>query len=135
MQAHYHELYHSFQSERRVNVNDELADAELESIRRAKEKLNGSHEPPKFCNCPETLINGKRVAAPPGHCCEYSKARSALVSKAIQITNGRMGDLEGDSQHARAWTKYFVLVMETLSASLLKQSNGANESLMLLVEV
>jgi hypothetical protein len=131
MQEHYHQLYHSFTSERKVNVDSEMADAEIALCRaergRTNGESNGSNGSPRIiCDCPETLVNRKRLALHRPSDCSYSQSRRALVFEAVRITNQKMGDMQGDSQHGRAWTKYFVSVMETLSAPLLKQSGNGS---------
>jgi hypothetical protein len=116
-----------------INIDEVWADAELAAIKAQREKLNGSHEPPRFCECPETLVNGRRVsiATHPGgaHDCRYSQARSALTSEAARIATEKIGDLTDDSQHGYDWVRIFAKEMERLAAPLLRQSssNGTHE--------
>jgi hypothetical protein len=69
------------------------------------------------CCCDELIVNGKRVPPPPGHSCEYVRARSVLVPQAVKIAN----DCGTDDPYV--WTRAFVAAMDELSAPLLNGSN------------
>ena len=102
---------------RTFNADDELADREIEQCRweRMMKNGNGSH-PQRFCDCAELIVNGERIACPPGHSCEYVRARSALVLDAETAALEMPGD----------FTRNFVAVMDQLAASLLRQSSNGH---------
>jgi hypothetical protein len=84
---------------------------------------NGNGE----CECDELVIRGKRVPSPHGHCCEYVRARSALVAQAVKIADARVvtrAPSEDDGVSSAAWTKVFAKAVDDLSKPLL---NGANQ--------
>jgi hypothetical protein len=84
--------------------------------------VNGSNGEPKYCECDETLVHGVRVPAPPGHDCEYVRARSVLVTQALKIADARVPvtspHKDGGVSHS-AWMKAFVAAMDELSKPLL----------------
>jgi hypothetical protein len=79
------------------------------------------------CECDELLIRGKRVPPPPGHDCEYVRARSALVPQAVKIADEKVAtkspSQDGGSSYA-TWSKVFAMAMDELSAPLLRQSGN-----------
>ena len=74
------------------------------------------------CDCAETVIRGKRISPPPGHCCKYVRARGALVAQAVKIANERVAvrspQDDGGASHA-TWTKVFAETMDDLARPLL----------------
>jgi hypothetical protein len=77
----------------KFNVDDLLAEIELEQLAKAKRNGNGNgSDPERYCWCDELLVNGKRVPCPPHHDCSYVAARSALVYEAAKIATQRIGD-------------------------------------------
>jgi len=73
--------------------------------------VNGDGEE-NYCDC-ETLVHGLRIPIPPGHSCEYVRARNELIGEASRIAN----TLAGDDPYA--WTRRFVAEMDRLSKHLL----------------
>lgn len=112
----------------RRSRDDEIADGEIEACKREREQKNGVHplpvEPPRFCNCAELIINGKRFPIPPGHDCAYIKARAALVWQAVWLTTEKIGDPVGNALSGYRWTAEFVRQMDRLAMPLLLQSNN-----------
>jgi hypothetical protein len=56
--------YKTFRNRRPISLDDFLYETEREQIALAKAKANGTYVEPRFCDCPETLVNGERVACP-----------------------------------------------------------------------
>jgi hypothetical protein len=54
----------SIPSDKRVNWNDKLVDCELAAIAASRNKVNGAYKAPRYCSCPELLVNGRRIACP-----------------------------------------------------------------------
>ena len=118
---------HSPKLERRIDLDSWLFEGEMDRIAREREgeslKLNGngnhSHEQ-RFCDCPETVVRGKRVPCPPQHDCFYCRTRSGLVDQAARNANRRVavshGAKIGDA--ANQWTKVFASEMDRLSEQL-----------------
>ena len=85
---------HAPKSDHRTGLDDWLLDGELDRCAREREreslKLNGNghHSAQQgFCDCPECRIGGKRYAlhrVPTD--CNYSRARSSLVDRAVELT-------------------------------------------------
>ena len=103
--------------------DDWLLDRELEGCAKQNGDSAGAE---RFCECPETLVNGERIAVSRFHSCEYVRARSALVPQAVAVADARVvihpaSEDQGRSQ-AR-WVKCFAVDMEKLSRPLL---NGAS---------
>ena len=124
-----HPYWHAPQSTHRVCIDDELTNAELSAIAFAKLKANGNgSHPQRFCDCPETLLHGKRVPCPPQHDCSYCRARGTLVDQAARIASQRVtvgyGDKIGEA--ADRWTKVFASEMDRLAAPLLRQSSNGS---------
>jgi len=104
-----------------------LANAEIERCRWGRERLkqnsngsgNGNH-PPRFCDCPETLLHGKRVPCPPQHDCFYSRLRGGLVDQAARNASRRVSVGYGDKigEASNRWTKVFAAEMDRLAAQL-----------------
>lgn len=105
---------HSPRLERRISLDDWLADGELDRIAREREGANVKNtafKPP--CSCRECIgSDGQRHPVPVQHDCEYVAARSALVPEAERITNLIVGDgLNGDGYR---WTATFNAAMDEL---------------------
>jgi len=88
---------------------------------------NGQTDEPRFCDCAELFIRGKRQPMPRFHDCEYVKARNACLKEAETIANELSPcispSIDGGASHT-AWTIYFVEAVE----ALYRQSvNGADE--------
>jgi|SRR5882724_967853 len=119
------ELCKTLRAERRVNIDDQLANEEIERCRCERLKSNGSATPPElergFCHCAELIVNGKRQPRPKHHSCSYVAARSALVPQAEEIANRRvvicLASEDGGASQAR-WMKNYTRAMERLAASL-----------------
>jgi hypothetical protein len=105
--------------EKKQSVDDFLFEQELAQIAAERARANGgngSHEAPRFCWCRECeMSDGKRIAAPKFHSCEYVAARSALVFTAATLA-GATGATGND------FTRAFSREMERLSRSLLSNS-------------
>ena len=110
--------------ERKISLDDFLFECERLAIERREIIKNSNGDPleARFCDCPELLINGKRLPCPPHHDCDYVRKRSELVAIADQITSESVGNKLGIVSGYR-WTRRFVTEMEKLTAPLLK--NGA----------
>jgi hypothetical protein len=94
-------------------TDDELLDAELSRYYSQQSLRNGFDIPAKGpCDCAECLTGkGKRRASMPvDHNCSYSAARSALVGKAVLLTEKVIG------KHARArrFDATFTMAMDAL---------------------
>jgi hypothetical protein len=113
-----------------ANPDDVLCDAEIAACKAAREKKNGHHPTPaRYCDCDELLLRGRdggcrRLPCPPGHDCEYTRQRSALVEEAAALATKRIPFVALDSANAHKWTARFVQEMERLSRPLLRQSNN-----------
>jgi hypothetical protein len=82
-----------------------------------------------FCGCAETQIEGVSFPAPPGHDCEYVRARNALIPQAERIAGAKVMVLpasEDDGASTAEWTRAFSIAMDELSEPLLK---GAGQRL------
>lgn len=115
---------------RRVNLNDALSDAELSAIALAKLRSNGngSHPERVLCDCPESLINGRRVAVHRVTDCLYCRERSKLVESAATAATIRVGDPElGGKELGYKWTRVFTEVMQEFSEPLLQSNKGVGE--------
>ena len=105
--------------ERKISLDDFLFESERLAIER-REIINNSNGDPleaRFCDCPELLINGKRLPCPPHHDCDYVRKRSALVPEAERIAAETIGDTRGITNGFR-FTREFVKQMEKLAANL-----------------
>jgi len=111
--------YKTYRNRRPISLDDCLCDRELEQIARAK--ANRTYVEPRYCDCPETLVNGQRVPCPPCHNCEYARARSELVPIATERANEAAGNINGKG----SWVFYFAMEMERLAGPLL---NGYGNS-------
>jgi hypothetical protein len=110
----YHGQFRAFRPAR-VNIDDELSNGELASIKREREKYNGNGcHSERFCDCAELIVGGHRVACPPGHDCAYVRARSALVLEAETAALGMKGD----------FTRNFVAEMDRRAAPLLNEATS-----------
>jgi len=125
------ELCRTLRAQYRVNIDDRLADKEIEQCRIERLKTNGNGasvtpESERFCFCAELVVGGRRLPVPPKfHDCEYITKRSQLVPLAIERTNARVVLTTANSSR---WTREFNRNMDRLSASLLRSSNnGAGE--------
>jgi hypothetical protein len=87
-----------------VNIDDALAALDT------RQSVNGSREV-RYCDCAETLVNGKRVPAPAFHDCQYVRCRSALVKTAEKTANELVGTDNGGGH----WTRVFSDMMEELA--------------------
>jgi hypothetical protein len=105
---------------RHINIDDELTDAELAAIALAKTKSSNGNHPQRLCDCPETLLHGKRVPCAPQHDCFYCRTRSGLVDQAAKNASRRVtvgcGAKIGDA--ANQWTRLFASEMDRLSEQL-----------------
>jgi len=117
-------IYKTYRNRRSVSFDDWLLDCELESSALAKAK-NGTHTAieERYCDCPETLVNGERVPCPPGHNCEYARARSELVPTAER----RACEAAGISNGKDEWMRCFADAMEELAAPLLNGNGSERE--------
>jgi hypothetical protein len=97
-----------------ISVDDWLLDGEIERCKRERLR-NGSDEEPRFCDCDELIINGKRMPCPPHHDCNYIKARSALVPEASRIATEKIGNPLRDAPLGYKWTAEFNRQMDRLS--------------------
>src|SRR5258708_2972396 len=98
-----------------MSLDDWWYESEMDSIKREKMRFNG-HGVERFCDCPELIVNGGCIACPPFHCCDYVKARSALVSGCVDAALRMPGK----------FMKNFCAEMERRASPLLRQSsNGA----------
>jgi len=95
---------------RRVGSNaEEMYEAERErcELERLLRGSNGTAERPRYCECRELLIDGKRVPAPHFHDCEYVAARTALVDEAermaIESSSGFTGASFNAAMEKLAW--------------------------------
>jgi len=84
------------------SIDDELCDREIERCRHERERKNGAHPPApapeRYCNCAESILNGKRV--PCRHDCAYVAARSALVYQACRLNrSGANSGRDPQRQH------------------------------------
>ena len=111
----------SLEPERKMSIDDWLYEREKAAIEWGRVCNNGG-QPERWCECPELIINGKRVPCPPHHDCDYVRKRSELVAIADRITSEGVGNKRGIVNGYR-WTRRFVTEMEKLAAPLLK--NGA----------
>ena len=102
---------------KKYNVDDVMADLELEAISKERHAKNGNGrgEPRVMCWCSEGIVNGRRVAVHRPADCAYVAARSALVYKAARITTERVGDATGRNSLGYAWTNEFNRVMDRLA--------------------
>ena len=117
------------QSERHISIDDWLYEGEMDQITRERLTLNGNgNHSQRFCDCPETLLHGKRVPSPPQHDCSYCRARASLVDHAARNASARVivgyGDKIGEA--ADRWTKTFASEMDRLAAPLLRQSSNGS---------
>lgn len=102
---------HAPKLERQISLDDWLCDGELDRIAREREgngngNSNGNHSH-WICSCDETLVRGRRIPRPPGHSCEWVKARNALIPEAERIATEKMGCRHG-------WTREFVFQLDRL---------------------
>jgi hypothetical protein len=103
---------------KKFNVNDVLADLELEAIRAAKSKDGNRSEPERVvCWCAEGIVNGRRVAVHRSSDCEYVAARSALVPEASRLATERIGEPIGNAATGYRWTAEFVRILDRLAYS------------------
>jgi hypothetical protein len=113
--------------EERVDIDDVLFEREFAACaleRVAKAGGNGSKPPPvRFCECLETVVNGRRIAAPEHHDCSYVRARSLLVPEASRLATDAVGDPTGNKLRGRAWTVEFNRQMTRLGAPLYSRKN------------
>src|SRR2546430_15013175 len=60
-------LWKAPKSERKISLDDFLYECEQRAIEREKIERNGGNVglPERFCDCPELLLNGKRLPCPP----------------------------------------------------------------------
>jgi hypothetical protein len=58
-------LYKTYHSRRQISFDDWMYENEMARIRKAKANANGTYVEPRFCDCPETMVNGERVPCPP----------------------------------------------------------------------
>jgi hypothetical protein len=118
----------TIRAERHVNLDDQLADAEIAACRAERQRKNGNgNQSPEraLCDCPESLVNGLRVAAPGVADCLYCCERSKLVEAAAPVATARVGDPV--KERSRIWTHCFAQVMEEFARPLLRSNNGAGE--------
>ena len=94
-----------------------LADIELAEIAAAKHNNGNGSEPERYCDCPELIIDGKRVPCPPGHDCEYVAGRSALVPEASRLATKSIGEPIGNAATGYRWTAEFVRILDRLAYS------------------
>ena len=80
-----------------MNIDDLISSLD------ARHGVNGEGD--RYCECAELIIRGARVAVPPGHNCEYVRARTALVQEAERIADTVAGD------DPYACTRRFVAAM------------------------
>ena len=108
---------------KKFNVDDLLADIELEQIAEERHARNGNGSEPErvICWCAEGIINGRRVAVHRPSDCEYVARRSALVFEAEKIATAKVGDPTGNLRLGYNWTRVFNSEMNRLAAPLLKQ--------------
>ncbi len=88
--------------------------------------LCGNDEALRYCHCDELLdADRKRLPCPMYHDCDYVRKRNRLIEQACKIASERVRlSPEDDSKDARTkWTRQFSIVMDELSAPLLR--NGA----------
>jgi hypothetical protein len=111
-------FYRTYRTRGPVSLDDWLCDRELELIAAEKARLNRAYVEPRYCECPETLVNGERIACPAHHNCEYVRARSELVPIATERANEENCNGKGN------WMRCFADAMEELARPLL--SSHAN---------
>jgi hypothetical protein len=102
-----------------VNVNDVLADLELESIARERltQDVNGSLGERIQCDCAECKLHGRPVPLHREGDCAYAVARSRLVDEAVFLAVIRSNS-DGD------WNAVFAGAMEELARPLLNPVSG-----------
>jgi hypothetical protein len=71
-------FYQTYHNDGKLSFDDWMYEREMAAIAASKNN-NGNGAPVRFCNCPELVINGKRLPCPPYHDCDYVRTRSALV--------------------------------------------------------
>src|SRR5947199_9260615 len=71
-------LWKAPKSERKISLDDFLYECEQRAIEREKIERNGGNVAlqERFCDCPELLLNGKRLPCPP---------RLRVLSKTIRV--------------------------------------------------
>ena len=97
-----------------VNVNDVLADLELQGIALAKMVNNGSQSNRIECDCPECRIHGRAVPLHRQGDCAYAAARSELVLEAARLATEKVGE------ESPQWTSEFNRQMERLARPQLR---------------
>jgi hypothetical protein len=105
-----------------VNVNDLLADLELQGIELSKLALDVTGWERVRCDCPECVIRGRTVPLHRVEDCDYAVKRSALVPEAEMIATERVGYPAGDGSR---WTAEFCMAMEQLCYNAGLCSNGS----------
>jgi hypothetical protein len=74
------------------------------------------HEHFLGCSCSELIIEGKRVAPPPRHDCNYVAEREKLVPYAVQLAN--MEVVIDCAAYGNHWTAAFARHVEALAAGI-----------------
>jgi hypothetical protein len=69
-------------------------------------------DPPEYCECIETLVDGKRVPMPLYHDCDYIAHRSSLTGMAAVITDRTHRDEKG--KRLPSWEAAFARAMDQL---------------------
>ena len=107
---------------------DRIADLEIEQCRleRARKNGNAIFAEPRYCNCPELIVNGTRRPCPPGHNCGYVHDRSLLVPVAAQRATEQIPGFSVPD--APKWTRLFSSAMDELAAPLLSDAGVTNGS-------
>jgi len=93
-----------------VNSSDTLAEAELQALAHAKLKMGNGNHRERYCDCPELIIDGRRVPYPVGRSSKYVAKRSALVSEASEIATVKVEDVT-----SKAWASAFNAAMDRLA--------------------
>jgi hypothetical protein len=101
-------------------LNDILIDREMMAI--AADKNGNGAAAVRYCDCPELLINGQRVPCPPGHDCNYTLTRSALVLAAERRAGEKVRVGIRTVEGAARWTNEFGAEMDRLAAPLLNET-------------
>lgn len=90
---------------KKFNVNDLLADIELEQITKERHANNGNGSEREICWWAEGIVNGRRVRVHRPSAGEYTARQSALVFEAERIANQRVGDPIGCAAVGYAWNE------------------------------
>jgi hypothetical protein len=74
---------------------------------------------PRYCECDELVVGGRRLPCPPGHCCDYVEQRNRLIPTAVKIANKRIGERIYGGRFKVSTTNQTMLDFVALSSAML----------------